>query len=56
MWTRARVLPNAMTPGGPWPICPDIRRIIHAQNSRPSAMGATQIQNSSPIPPPATAS
>ena len=22
MWTRARVLPNAITPGGPWPICP----------------------------------
>ncbi len=56
MWTRARVFPNAMTPGGPWPIWPDIRRIIHAQKSSPSPTGAIQIQKRSPIPPPETAS
>jgi hypothetical protein len=56
MWIRARDFPNAITPGGPCPSCPDMRRITQAQNSSPIAIGAIQTQNRSPMPPPATAS
>ncbi len=56
MWIRARDLPKLITPGGPWPMPPDMRRITQAQKIRPMAMGAIQIQNRSPIPPPDTAS
>ena len=47
-WTRALLLPKAMSPWGPWPAWPLIRRMKKTQMSRPTPMGRIQIQKMDP--------